>query len=404
MSSASKGGILPCRELLDILLPVYSPCHAFSAACETMRWAPKQGHIPRGFCGATGSLDEVELVLIAAEPGDPHPNEDYSSKASPREMLLAVTEYAYSCYETGTDLFHRNVRKILNLFWPGISFREQMRKTWITESVFCSAKKEGGNIPARVWKHCKATYLHSQLDLFPNSMIVALGSKARDRAKDISNIVPVFAAAPPGCNFNGAEESWMEAAKAFRKRNIKMEVSGTGIENGFKTSKISKIGGASNSGFKKKVERAKQISMKSNSEKLQDLVNGLAGNEMAISEKLGKKILELGEVEVREGNKTYDLAFRALEKKRKPSFAAFITNTHKEKDHWNVNEVPDSLVVQVRFRSIYDPDKTNIPKEWYVSGRWCDPAKGWFAFHIKDSTNSTIEHAFKIVKEAYDSL
>ena len=144
--------------------------------------------------------------------------------------------------------------------------------------------------------------------------------------------------------------------------------------------------------------------MENDSENLQSLVDTLSENEKALSEKLGKKILELGKVEIREGNKTYDLTFKAMEKKRKPSFAAFITNTHKEKDHWNVNEVPDSLVVQVRFRNIHDLDDTNIPKEWSVAGRWCDPRKGWFGFRLKDATNSSVERAFKIVKEAYDSL
>ena len=404
MNSASKRSITPCRELLDILLPVYSPCEAFSSACDTMRWAPKQGHIPRGFCGATGSLNEVKLVLIAAEPGDPHPKEDYSSKVSPEEMVLAVTEYAYLCYETGTDLFHRNVRKILNLFWPGMSFREQMRRTWITESVVCSARKEGGSIPARVWKHCKTTCLHGQLDLLPDSMVVALGSKARDRTRDISNVMPVGAAAPPGCNFKGVAESWIDAAKTFRKSNRIIGVLESGQEDAVKPAYIHKTRGSVNSQAKGKIVRTKQLSVENDSENLQSLVDTLSENEKALSEKLGKKILELGKVEIREGNKTYDLTFKAMEKKRKPSFAAFITNTHKEKDHWNVNEVPDSLVVQVRFRNIHDLDDTNIPKEWSVAGRWCDPRKGWFGFRLKDATNSSVERAFKIVKEAYDSL
>ena len=122
------------------------------------------------------------------------------------------------------------------------------------------------------------------------------------------------------------------------------------------------------------------------------------------SQKAWQEDIGAWQVEIREGNKTYDLTFKAMEKKRKPSFAAFITNTHKEKDHWNVNEVPDSLVVQVRFRNIHDLDDTNIPKEWSVAGRWCDPRKGWFGFRLKDATNSSVERAFKIVKEAYDSL
>lgn len=218
MNTGSNLSHIPCRELVDILLPIYRPCAGFSNACKTMRWSPKQGHIPRGFCGGTGKPSHIELVLIMAEPGDPHPTENYSSKVSPEEKLFAVADYAYSCYETGTDLFHRNVRAILDLFWPGMPFKEQMRKTWITESVLCSAQKEGGSIPATAWKNSRDTYLSKQIDVLSYRMAVALGSKARDRTRTIPNIVYAGAAAPPGCNFKGVKESWTEAAKVFGQR------------------------------------------------------------------------------------------------------------------------------------------------------------------------------------------
>lgn len=152
------------------------------------------------------------------------------------------------------------------------------------------------------------------------------------------------------------------------------------------------------------METTERLSMRKTPNELQQLVDTLMGNERKIVEKLGRRISELGRIEIREGNKTYDLAFKALEKTRKPSFATFITNTHKKDGDWNRNEIPDSLVIQVRFRDIHDPDKTNIPMEWYVSGRWCDPEKGWFAFRVKDSSDDTIDRALMIVREAYDSL
>jgi len=397
MNTRLNSSRVPCKELVDILLPIYRPCEGFSGPCETMRWSPKEGHIPRGFCGATGTLSEIDLMLIMAEPGDPHPTENYSSKVSPEEKLFAVADYAYSCYETGTDLFHRNVRAILDLFWPGMTFKEQMRKTWITESVLCSAKKEGGSIPARAWKNCRDTYLMRQLDTLSYRMAVALGSKARDRTQNYPDIVYAGAAAPPGCNFKGVKESWVEAAKVFRQRSGKTGVFGSGALGSVTPKNIGKKRDLVHSEGEEDMETTERLSMRKTPNELQQLVDTLMGNERKIVEKLGR-------IEIREGNKTYDLAFKALEKTRKPSFATFITNTHKKDGDWNRNEIPDSLVIQVRFRDIHDPDKTNIPMEWYVSGRWCDPEKGWFAFRVEDPSDDTIDRALMIVREAYGSL
>jgi hypothetical protein len=66
-----------------------------------MRWAPEEGHVPRGFCGATGSPEDVRLVVVSAEPGDPHESEAHSKTAP----LDSVNEYAYRCFRDGKDLF-----------------------------------------------------------------------------------------------------------------------------------------------------------------------------------------------------------------------------------------------------------------------------------------------------------
>jgi hypothetical protein len=59
MSLPIPSRVLPCRELVKILLPAFAPCQHFRGSCQTMRWEPAQGHMPRGFCGATGTLTEV---------------------------------------------------------------------------------------------------------------------------------------------------------------------------------------------------------------------------------------------------------------------------------------------------------------------------------------------------------
>ncbi|MEK6206937.1 MAG: hypothetical protein AABM32_04785 [Chloroflexota bacterium] len=44
--------MVPCAELRAILAPAFAPCVAFGGACQTARWAPADGQIPRGFIGA----------------------------------------------------------------------------------------------------------------------------------------------------------------------------------------------------------------------------------------------------------------------------------------------------------------------------------------------------------------
>lgn len=203
--------------IAPLLLPAYMPCPGFSTACAKMRWAPQEGHVPRGFCGAFGDPAQVRLVLVVAEPGDPHDSEAHPV-APPADVLESIHHYAYHCFRDGHDLFHRNIRKILNLCFPDLTFEQQMHVSWITESVLCSAKAEGAPVPVSVATECRRRYLEPQLQAFPNAVVVALGSKAVNRLAGWSNVVTAFAAAPPGCNFKGAEESWRAAAEKVRAR------------------------------------------------------------------------------------------------------------------------------------------------------------------------------------------
>lgn len=189
-------------ELAAVLEPAYRPCVHFRAACSGMRWAPEQGHIPRGFCGATGNLSDVRLVLVVAEPGDPHAGERHTG-------FTSALEYTTRAFRTGTDLFHRNVRDLLNQCFRGLSFDQQMKLVWITESVLCSASREGGSVPAASWRTCGSIYLKSQLSLMPHAVVVALGSKARDRLASLGiEAIAAGAVAPPGCNHKGARAAW----------------------------------------------------------------------------------------------------------------------------------------------------------------------------------------------------
>ena len=109
-----------------------------------MVWCPDSGHIPRGFCGATGPPEKVQVILVCAEPGDPHSNENHGRTPQPDGYLNSAYSYAWDCFKTGKDFFHKNIRYILNLCWPDPSFEEQMRYALITDAVLCSARREGG--------------------------------------------------------------------------------------------------------------------------------------------------------------------------------------------------------------------------------------------------------------------
>ncbi len=197
-----------------LLAPAYGPCPAFSGPCAEMRWNPSQGHVPRGFLGAAGTLKEIELVLVFAEPGDPHEGETH-------EGLVSAYDYATFAFETGKDQFHRNVRAILDACWPQLSFEGQMKKVWMIDSVLCSARKEGGPVSAAAAGECGKRYLLEQLRLLPHALVVALGGKAKKRLRSLgfTTFLPAFAAAPPGCNFSGASESWDRIPVELRRFN-----------------------------------------------------------------------------------------------------------------------------------------------------------------------------------------
>lgn len=207
-------------ELLEILSPAYAPCRRFFDTCASMRWDPEKGFVPRGFLGACGQLSEVELVLVSAEPGDP-----WSDECHPG--LESAHRYAWEAFSNRGSLYHKNIRKILDGCWPNTSFEQQLRKTWITDSVLCSAARESGHVKRAVSMACGKEYLLAQLALFPDALVVALGSKARDRLAALHvDFLSVAAVAPPGCNYRGAQNSWDGIAPRLSERRRKRSANG----------------------------------------------------------------------------------------------------------------------------------------------------------------------------------
>jgi hypothetical protein len=163
-------------------------------------------------------VEVVRLVLVCAEPGNPYDEECYEPPSGePGDVLRMV--YTASCrhLEQPADQFAQNLRDILNMAWPGLSFEEQLRRTWITESVLCSADVEGGPVPPAVEEECANRYLRAQLALFPGARIVALGGKAQQRLQraGLTGFERAWAASPPGCNRSEARDSWRHAVEGL---------------------------------------------------------------------------------------------------------------------------------------------------------------------------------------------
>lgn len=137
---------LPDIELLDILEPACAPCEALRGACAgTATWLPQHGHVPRGFLGATGRVDDIELALLIAEPGNPHAHSRFGPDLLPQSMITQAVDHTYRCFRDGVDLFHRNMRRILDLAFPGLD--DQLRRAWITNTYLCSAPEVAGSAP-----------------------------------------------------------------------------------------------------------------------------------------------------------------------------------------------------------------------------------------------------------------
>lgn len=197
--------------LFDVILPAYAPCENFGGDCVQMRWSPTEGHVPRGFCGALGSAADVELVLVTAEPGDPLPGEVHSG-------IESTVAYSLRGLREGVTLFHRNICLILDLCFPNQSLGQQLRRTWRTNSVLCSAKVECGPVPRGVESACMRRYLAPQLALLPHAMVAALGSKAQKRLAREG--IAFFPALHPSARKSNAEKyaSWRALADELHSR------------------------------------------------------------------------------------------------------------------------------------------------------------------------------------------
>lgn len=214
---------LPSLELREILSPSYDPCPGFNGTCKDVAtWNPERGHVPRGFIGALGSLDEVQVVILVSEPGDPYGSESYEFNDG---LMSQTCQHTFRQLQTGRDPYHRNLKLLLDLIFPKTELEQQLRKSWINETYLCSAPTESGSVPTRSERGCVERFLIRQLELLNGRPVIALGeSKAQKRVKYIRHKLPglqsrLIEAVHPRSRKSKRENhrSWEEAAKQVRK-------------------------------------------------------------------------------------------------------------------------------------------------------------------------------------------
>ena len=208
----------PADRLASILQPAYAPCPGFDGGCKGIaRWIPTVGHVPRGFIGAFGSIDDVEVVILVAEPGNPHPNETYQGS----NIMEATCFHTFQSIEKGTDRYHKRLKLLLDLLFRGLSLEDQLKKAWLTEAYLCSAPIESDSVPSQAEYECASRYLRQQLRLLAGRPVIALGDKAQRRVRlvvpDVRNLVEALhpSARKSNLDFQRSYQSAAEAARAI---------------------------------------------------------------------------------------------------------------------------------------------------------------------------------------------
>lgn len=201
-------------SLTELLVTAYR-CHNFDGVCTEMVWSPTTGHIPRGCCGAIGELNEVQLVIILEEPGNPHQGEESYSLSTPHEICEAAMLYAYKCYESRRGRVHDRIRRyLLDEIWPNVDFDRQMRKVWITESMLCSKPQVSWNRRGPRRK-CVETYLQKQLSLFPNAVVAVFGKAIWEYIPDDGRMIYAVSISTR-INIEEARRDWLKVVEAVR--------------------------------------------------------------------------------------------------------------------------------------------------------------------------------------------
>ena len=232
--------IYPHSKLMAVLSAAYDPCvymESFGGSCRESRWVPKSGHVPRGFLGATAALQDVQLVMVLAEPGTPQPHERYRDDVEHNEdQLRSTVDFVHDCYRSARpsddpwdssylNSVHHNARWFLERLYPELTFDQQLRHVWITESRLCSLQESSGRATKALYHSCEKTYLAKQLGVLRHADVVAFGPNKAQKSMErlgVATVLPrsVKVAALSQRNYTAlaeARRTWKVVLQALRK-------------------------------------------------------------------------------------------------------------------------------------------------------------------------------------------
>ena len=191
--------------------------------------------MPSGFLGAVGQPGEVKLWIILYEPSGPE--KDQKGRVRPEmsreEMFEHVGAVSFNHYKHRKHRFkshHENVRRLLNRCFRGRyeRFEDQLRLTWLCNSVLCCLPRGEKTFPDDVERACVSLYLKEMAKLIPNAYVLPLGTnKKLARRLRLAEITPNFddGAYHPGSVWMARQgphrqrglKTYRQAAKSFRE-------------------------------------------------------------------------------------------------------------------------------------------------------------------------------------------
>ena len=214
----------PDDRLVEILQDSYRPCSGFQDQCRGVAtWNPAAGQIPRAFIGALGTVEEVRVVIVTAQPALPLPEEpELYFGLTQDEMLEMTCQHTFECYRDNRETYHRGIRYLLNqIFHPERSLEHQLEQAWITQTYLCSAPGgDGSRIHMPEARECARRYLIPQLRLFGNLPVIVLGNDAQRRLRAVYPRPNVIAAPSPNSRGPRAELELSYRRAAQRARSV----------------------------------------------------------------------------------------------------------------------------------------------------------------------------------------
>ena len=228
------GALLPCAEFREILVWAYK-CTNFrpGGPCEKLCWHPAGGWVPSGFLGAVCRPTDVKLWIVLWEPSGPETDQKNGvlrEDMPPQEMFERVASISFHHYKEKYKPHHANVRHLLERCFRDRHplFEDQLRLTWVCNSVLCSLPPGKKEFPEGVEEACVSRYLSKMKELIPQAYVVPMGVKDTARRRlEKAGIPPDFKGkahlpGSRGMKYEGSLrdaglESYELVAKDFRK-------------------------------------------------------------------------------------------------------------------------------------------------------------------------------------------